>query len=94
MKASEAINRLTEYGLQNTIAVRTGVDRPTVNAIFRGKRRAGIKAAALLEHEFIKKGIPLDRWDLLYGIKIDADKPQTLAAYLRQKLTATTKGGE
>lgn len=71
------------WGHQSRIARKTGISQPSINAIFRGKRRATPKQAEKLENEFLKEGIPLNRWDLLYEIKVG----QTLEDYLSSKNT-------
>ena len=54
------------YGFQNKIAQRTGICRSTLCLILKGKRRATPQQAALLEAEFLKRGINITRWDMLY----------------------------
>lgn len=73
---------LTSHGLQSWCARKAGVTRTTINAIFNGKRKATPKHAEQLEAIFIQKRIPLDRWDLLYGVKTG----QTLEDYLKNKI--------
>ena len=69
---------LTERGLQSRISRRTRIPRSTVCEIFQGSRRATVKQAAALEEEFVFRGIPINRWDLLYGVQ----RGQTLLEYL------------
>ena len=64
----EAAPAIEEYGLRAKLAMRTRIARSTMTEIFSGKRRATARQAALLEAEFVKRGIPLNRWDLLYGV--------------------------
>lgn len=58
---------ITERGTQSWYARKTGIARSTINAIFNGRRRPTPEQAAKLEALFIQKGVPLNRWDLLYG---------------------------
>ena len=60
---------IEERGLRAKLSLRTHISRSTITEIFNGRRRATVKQAALLEDEFVKRGIPLNRWDLLYGVK-------------------------
>jgi hypothetical protein len=76
-------NVLTEWGIQSRIARRCGICRPIIGDIFNGKRRATLKQAAQLEEYFISRGIPINRWDLLYGV--DTENGQTLMDYLDNK---------
>ena len=80
---NDAFSKLSAYGIQSQIAMRTKIARTTVVAIFNGKRRATPPQAALLEQEFIRKGIPLNRWDLLYGVNVE--EGETLPDYLQHK---------
>lgn len=68
-------------GIQAKIARKIGVCRATVNAVFRGKYTAGRKLSEKLEGEFVRMGIPLTRWDLMYGVR----PGQTLSDYLKSK---------
>ena len=76
------------YGLQSKIARITGIPQPTLSLIFLGKRRATPQQAALLEAEFLKRGINITRWDMLYRhqkgqklLDLDANKkPETTPA--------------
>lgn len=68
-------------GIQARIARKIGTSRQTVNAVFCGRQIASRKIAAKLEDEFVRLGIPLTRWDIMYGVK----PGQSLAAYLDQK---------
>ena len=72
---------LNAPGIQSKIARKLGVCRATVNAVFRGKYIAGRKLAEKLEQEFIRLGIPLTRWDIMYGVH----EGETLADYLKRK---------
>lgn len=58
---------LTERGIQSWYARRINASRSVINAIFNGRRRPTPEQAAKLEALFIQKGVPLNRWDLLYG---------------------------
>lgn len=68
---------INERGVQAWVSRKTGICFPVINQIFKGHRRATAIQAALLEEQFLKKGIPIGRWDLLYGVK----KDQTLSEY-------------
>lgn len=69
------------HGLQALLARRLKVAKPTINGIFTGHHRATAKMALKLETEFMKLGINITRWDLLYEVK----DGQSLADYLEQK---------
>lgn len=64
---------LRQRGFQNQCAVKTQIFRSTINLIFKGKRRATPHQAEKLEGFFLKKCIPINRWDLLYGMKEGQD---------------------
>ena len=81
--------KLNERGIKSKISLRTRIARPTVSAIFHGKRRATPSQAEKLEAEFIRRQIPLDRWDLLYGIRVE--EGQSLQDYLSRKKTESEK---
>ena len=70
-------------GLQAKIVHRYGINRSTVCQIFNGKKRATPKQAAMLEEFFMRRGIPLNRWDLIYGV--DVEHGQTLKDYVNNK---------
>lgn len=72
---------IKSWGLQATIARKLKLSRTHVNAIFQGKQRATAKIAEKMEAEFLRLGIPLSRWDLLYEVK----EGQSLADYLKAK---------
>lgn len=67
--------------LQSSISYRYGIHKSTVSQIFSGKKRSTLAQAAQLEEFFTRRGIPLNRWDLLYGVQ----RGQSLADYLKQK---------
>ena len=74
--------------LQSKIVRQTGVCQSVISDIFNGKRRATPQQAALLEAEFLKRGINITRWDMLYRhqkgqklLDLDANKkPETIPA--------------
>lgn len=68
-------------GLQALISRRTHISKASLSLIFSGRRRATPAQAEKLEQAFIENGIPLNRWDLLYG----AHKGQSLVRYLKCK---------
>ena len=68
-------------GLQSAFAYRYKVCKSTVSEIFSGRKRATVKQAADLEEFFLRRGIPINRWDLLYSVQ----RGQSLADYLAQK---------
>lgn len=68
-------------GFQAIVANRTRISRASLSLIFSGKRRATLEQAQKLEKVFIENGIPLNRWDLLYGVK----RGQTLDQYLGER---------
>ena len=67
--------------LQSSISYRYGICKSTVSQIFSGKKRATLTQAAQMEEYFTRHGIPLNRWDLLYGVQ----RGQALAEYLERK---------
>ena len=75
---------IKEPGLRARLALRTKTARSTITQIFAGKRRATLRQAAALEEEFVKRNIPLNRWDLLYGVK----EGESLEQYLQTKEAA------
>lgn len=85
-EAALAIATMKERGFQAWVARKTKVSRSTITAIFTGKRKCTIAQAAKLEEIFILKGIPLNRWDLLYGYEINAENPISIVDYLQKKL--------
>lgn len=85
-EAALAIATMKERGFQAWVARKTGVSRSTITAIFTGKRRCTVAQAAKLEEIFILKGIPLNRWDLLYGYETSPGGSVSIIDYLRKKL--------
>ena len=69
------------FGLQTRLARKLKVSRQTMNGFFTGKHTPTAKMAEQLETEFNKLGIPITRWDLLWGNK---DR-LPLADYLKTK---------
>ena len=80
---------LDTYGLQSSASRKCGIAKTTVCHIFNGKRRATLKQAAQLEEYFMMRGIPINRWDLLYGVNVEEE--QSLSDYLEEK---TTEAGQ
>ena len=78
---NKALAALNAPGLQSKLARKIGACRQTVNAVFCGRQIASRKIAAKLEDEFVKLGIPLTRWDMMYNTK----PGQSLADYLKSK---------
>lgn len=74
-------NPVEAHGLQSSFVHRYNVNRSTVCQIWQGKKRATPKQAAMLEEFFTRRGIPLNRWDLLYGV----GDGQSLADYVSNK---------
>jgi len=68
-------------GFQAYLARRVHVTKAAINHVFRGEIRASVDMAAKLEHEFIRIGIPLTRWDFLYGMQ----PGQTLVDYVKER---------
>lgn len=58
---------LKEHGSQAWFSRKSGIRKEAVHAIFTGKRRATTEQAMKLEPWFAEKGVPINRWDLLYG---------------------------
>lgn len=88
---NETREQLKVWGLQNKMSRRCGITNSTVCHIFRGVRRATIPQAEKLEAEFIRLGIPLTRWDLMYGVRVSKEHPESLADYLDRR-DKNTKG--
>ena len=76
-----AISILKENGIISKISRHTGIARCNVSLVVNGRRRATVKQAALLEEEFIRIGVPINRWDMLYGM----EKDESFCAYLNRK---------
>lgn len=56
-------------GLPSRIVRETGLCQPLVSNILNGARRPTLEQAVLLEAAFLRIGLPLTRWQLLYGYK-------------------------
>ncbi len=72
---------ITSRGLQAYLARKLCISRSAISEIFAGKHQPSKGTAARLEAEFIRLGIPLTRWDLLYN----RPEGQSLADYLKSK---------
>jgi hypothetical protein len=81
----DPIDVLRTHGVQIHASTLTGVARPTICAVFRGKRRASQDVAIALEKFFIEAGLPLNRWDLLLYV----EPGQSLEEYITVKLQNT-----
>lgn len=68
-------------GFQARMSEKTLIPKASISLIFSGKRRATPAQAEKLEKVFIEMGVPLNRWDLLYGLK----KGHTLNQYLKER---------
>ena len=68
-------------GFQTEVSRKTQIAKASLSLILSGKRRATPEQAEKLEKVFIENGIPLNRWDLLYGI----ESGETLAQYLKKR---------
>lgn len=82
---NETRDQLKVWGLQKKLSRRSGIINSTICYIFQGVRRATISQAEKLEAEFIRLGIPLTRWDLMYGVRVNKDNPESLADYLERR---------
>ena len=82
---NETRDQLKVWGLQKKLSRRSGIINSTICYIFRGVRRATISQAEKLEAEFIRLGIPLTRWDLMYGVRVNKGNPESLADYLERR---------
>jgi transcriptional regulator with XRE-family HTH domain len=91
MNEARALLQLKAWGLQKELSRRSGIINSTISYIFSEIRRATIPQAEKLEAEFIRLGIPLDRWDLMYGVRVNKDNPESLADYLERR-DKNTKG--
>jgi transcriptional regulator with XRE-family HTH domain len=56
-------------GLPSRIVRETGLHRSTVSFILNGRHRPTLEQAAVLEAAFIRIGLPITRWQLLYEYK-------------------------
>ena len=68
-------------GFQTEVSRKTQIAKASLSLILSGKRRATPEQAEKLEKVFIESGLPITRWDLLYGIK----KGQSLQQLLERK---------
>lgn len=68
-------------GFQTEVSRKTQIAKASLSLILSGKRRATPEQAEKLEKVFIENGIPLNRWDLLYGI----ERGETLDQYLKKR---------
>lgn len=75
---------ITARGLQAHLARKIHISRSAISEIFAGKHQPSKQTAAKLEAEFIRLGIPVTRWDLLY----ERPEGQSLADYLKSKRNA------
>lgn len=91
---NETRKRLKVWGLQRKLSRRSGIVNSTLCCIFQGKRRATIPQAEKLEAEFIRLGIPLNRWDLMYGVRVNKEHPESLAEYLERRDKNTNENTE
>lgn len=71
MKPKDKRQGLNTWGIQTELARAVGMSRSTLNYIFSGKKRATPEQAAALEAEFVRRGIDINRWDLIYGLPED-----------------------
>jgi len=72
---------INSFGLQANLARKLRVNKATISRIFNGKVRATAQQARALEQEFIRLGIPLTHWDLLFEVK----DGQSLSDYLKHR---------
>ena len=75
------ITSINSWGIQGHLARKLNVNRSTISEIFSGRHQPSKKLAARLEAEFLRLGIPLTRWDLMY----ERPEGQSLADYLKAK---------
>lgn len=54
-------------GAKTRLAKYMGCSKAYVTQMFNGSRPPSLKAAAMLELYFTRTGIPVNRWDMLYG---------------------------
>ena len=54
-------------GMLSEVARQSRISMPTLSKIIHGDRRATPEQAARLEGVLIELGLPVTRWDLLYG---------------------------
>ncbi len=71
---------ITSWGLQSRLAKKLNVSKQTISRIFIGDRPTS-QLAEQLESEFVRLGIPINRWDLLYS----RPEGQSLKDYLKSK---------
>ena len=74
---------VSSWGLQSRIAKKLNVSKQTISRVFIGDRPTA-QLAEKLEAEFVRLGIPVTRWDLLY----ERPEGQSLADYLKNKRRA------
>ena len=79
---------LSMPGIQRYIAEYTGIDQAIVCRIMRNERRASPEQAAALEFCFIRLGLPITRWDILYGPKPD----EKLDDYIIKRVKSFRRG--
>jgi len=75
-------HRITDWGLQAKVSRMTKIHPVVINFIFNGKRRATLQQAEKLEDAFIRLSLPINRFDLLYGIEIGEEN---IYEYLRHR---------
>ena len=63
------MNHQHPRGLPSRIVRETGLCQPLVSNILNGNRRPTLEQAAVLEAAFIRIGLPITRWQLLYEYK-------------------------
>lgn len=71
------------YGGVTELADKFRMGRVYLSKILTGDRPCPLWLAAKLEEYFIEHGIPMNRWDILYGVK----RNQSFEDYVIQKLS-------
>jgi hypothetical protein len=63
------MKHLHPRGLPSRLVKETGLPQPVISNILNGVRRATVAQAELLEGAFIRLGVPITRWHMLYGFE-------------------------
>jgi len=75
-------------GGRKRLANGLGIGVGYLSDILNGNRRASMRVALLLETYFARTGVPMNRWDILHGVKIGM---QTFEDYVNLKYNPPLK---
>ena len=56
-------------GGKGRMARNLGIGAGYLSDILNGNRRASMRVALILEKYFARTGVPMNRWDIIYGVK-------------------------